>query len=161
MNKLFVLLFSLALCTVAIGQVGEGDSLFSILESRDSLLFTKGFNECDTETLREMVSDDFIFYHDQSGITPSKEAFIESIKNGLCALPYHATRALDEGSLVVYPLYNNGVLYGAIQNGSHRFYAQEGEAEPYLTSTAKFTHLWILEDNIWKLKSVLSFDHKN
>ena len=27
-------------------------------------------------------------------------------------------------------------------------------------STAKFIHLWILEDNQWKLKRILSYDHK-
>lgn len=136
----------------------ENQKIFNDLRARDSLLFSLGFNECDTSQLRILISEDFEFYHDQSGVTESKENFILGI-SGLCHMDYKATRELAQNSLAIHPLYNNGQLYGAIQTGEHLFYGQKGEAPKYLTSTAKFTHLWILEAGDWKLKRVLSYDH--
>ncbi len=107
-----------------------------------------------------MVAENFEFYHDQSGITPNKTAFLETTRNGLCKLPYRPRRELVKGSLVVYPLYKNGVLYGAIQMGKHRFFANEKDKPEYFTSIAKFTHVWLLENSEWKLTSVLSYDHQ-
>ena len=53
---------------------------------------------------------------------------------------------------------NNGELYGAIQKGKHNF--QEKQNGKLITvGIADFTHLWILESNIWKLKRVLSYNH--
>ena len=69
-------------------------------------------------------------------------------------------RKLVEGSMEVYPLYNNGELYGAIQNGTHEFYITDPEKELYRTGIAKFTSTWLLIDGNWVLKNALSFDHK-
>ena len=62
----------------------------------------------------------------------------------------------------VFPLCtdNKQKLYGAIQNGIHDFYQQEKGEKARKTNTAKFTHLWIIEDGDWKLKRVLSYDHQ-
>ena len=65
-----------------------------------------------------------------------------------------------ENSLEVYPLEKNGVIYGAIQMGIHRFYALEKNKPEYITSTAKFTHVWLLENGNWKLGRALSYDHQ-
>jgi len=73
---------------------------------------------------------------------------------------YTTWRKLNNESLEVYPLYNNEVLYGAIQEGTHEFYEQYKGEEPRKTSEAKFTHVWILENNQWKLRRVLSYDHQ-
>ena len=81
------------------------------------------------------------------------------IKNGLCKMDYKATRELVAESLKVYPMKNQGKLYGAIQTGEHRFYAKYPDKEKVLTSTALFSHLWLLEDGEWKLSRVLSYDH--
>jgi CubicO group peptidase (beta-lactamase class C family) len=61
--------------------------------------------------------------------------------------------------LEVFPLYNDGNLYGAIQKGIHHFYLRESGKEDIWTSTAKFTHIWVLESKTWKLSEVLSYDH--
>jgi hypothetical protein len=132
--------------------------LFVELKQKDSLVFNLGFNECDTAQLRVLISDNFEFYHDQSGLLDSKENFIRNIPN-LCNMNYKPTRVLVDGSLEVFPLYSNGELYGAIQKGEHEFYGEEPGKPKYLTSTAKFTHVWILENGAWKLKRVLSYDH--
>ena len=135
------------------------DELIQVIYSKDSLLFTVGFNTCNLAPFQELVSTDCEFFHDQSGFTTSKEAFIAQIENGLCKMNYKATRELIPGTLKVYPMKNNGTLYGAIQEGEHRFYATYPGKDPVVTSEARFTHLWILENDQWFLKRVLSFDH--
>lgn len=134
--------------------------IFDQLKIQDSLLFEFGFNQCDTEQVKKLISDDFEFYHDQSGITESKKAFVESVPN-LCNMEYKPIRKLDPTLLSVNVLKNNGEVYGAIQQGKHSFYAKETDKPIYLTSTAEFMHLWILENQEWKLKRVLSYNHQS
>jgi hypothetical protein len=59
----------------------------------------------------------------------------------------------------VYPLYNQGVIYGAIQNGDHEFWIKKSNKELYQTGSAKFSTTWLLVDGEWKMKNVLSYDH--
>lgn len=136
----------------------ERQAVFETLRLKDSLLFDLGFNQCDTLQIRKLVSDDFEFYHDKSGLLTSKEVFIMGIAS-LCNMNYKPTRVLIEESLEVHLLKNNGQLYGAIQQGEHQFYGEEEDKPKYLTSTAKFTHVWLLEEGVWQLKRILSFDH--
>ncbi len=127
---------------------------------QDSLLFELGFNKCDTLQLEKMVSEDFEFYHDKGGITPSKAAFVQSIKNNICKLSYKPIRRLAMAGTEIYPLEQNGKLYGAIQHGIHRFYALEKDKPEYFTSIARFTHVWTIEDGKWKFLRGLSYDHQ-
>jgi hypothetical protein len=140
-------------------QVDRSSDLFRTLKTNDSLLFNVGYNKHDIRQFDSLISENFEFYHDEAGITSSKSAFLTSIKDGLFKLPYNARRALEEKTLNIYPLKKNGVLYGAIQTGTHRFYAKEPDKPEYLTSTAKFTHLWLLENGSWKLSRAYSYDH--
>ena len=137
----------------------EYQEVFNQIKTNDSLLFELGFNKCDTNQIRLITSDNFEFYHDQSGITNSKEFFIQSISE-LCKLDYKPTRELDKNSMEIHLLRDNGKVYGAIQNGVHKFYGEEENRPKYLTSTAEFTHLWIIEEGIWKLRRVLSYNHE-
>jgi hypothetical protein len=147
--------------TAAEGQLPDEDyqKVFQKLQIQDSLLFELGFNQCDTQEVKRLTSTDFEFYHDQAGILHSQESFLQSI-SGLCNMDYKPTRELEPSSLSVYLLRNEGEIYGAIQNGQHRFYAKETNHPKYLTSTANFTHLWIIEEGTWKLKRVLSYNHQ-
>ena len=145
-----------------IAQVDKTSELFKILKAKDSLLFTVGFNTCDIQQFETLTSDNFEFYHDQSGVLSSKSEFILNTKNGLCkSKDYQARRELIKGSLEVFALRNKGVIYGALQMGVHRFYGKQKGKEEVYGSTAKFTHLWIKEDNDWKLSRVLSYDHNS
>lgn len=157
------LVISLSLLISALSakaQVEKTSELYTTLKSKDSLLFNVGFNTCDISQFRNLISDNFEFYHDQGGITPSKADFVASIENGLCKMDYKPERKLDENSMEVYPLRKNEVLYGAIQNGIHQFYAIEKDGTRYLTSIAKFSHVWLLENGQWKLRRGLSYDHQ-
>lgn len=134
--------------------------VYKTLQANDSLLFDRSFNKCETQYLNQLIAEDFEFYHDKGGITNSKADFIAIIKNGICN-PNNTTKSRRElvGKLEVFPLYNNGTLYGALQNGVHKFFETTNEKE-VAGSIAKFSHLWILENDIWTLKRVISFDHK-
>jgi len=161
MKKYFLLFHIILLSLVVSAQTEKSTELYQIIKEKDSLLFNLGFNNCDISQFKNLVSEKFEFYHDQSGITNSKLAFINSIQNGLCKLNYKPKRVLVENSLEVYPLKNNGTLYGAIETGIHHFYTIEKDSSEYLTSIAKFSHIWILENGNWKLSKGLSYDHKD
>ncbi|MDH3711025.1 MAG: nuclear transport factor 2 family protein [Cyclobacteriaceae bacterium] len=133
--------------------------LHKTLKSKDSLIFHISFSTCEISDLEPLISQDIEFYHDQSGTLIGYTAFTENLKNGLCANPGQTRRQLQEGSLEVYPLYENGTLYGALQNGVHSFYQKNPEGES-LGSVARFSHLWLLQEEEWKLSRVISFDHQ-
>ena len=157
-----IIVFILATSSLTtFGQVDLSSKLYKTIKEKDSLLFNLGFNKCDTKQFENLVSENFEFYHDQTGITNSKAAFISGIENGLCQLAYKPKRVLAENKMEVYPLEENGVLYGAIQTGSHDFYAIDDDKSEYLTSVAKYTHVWILENGDFKLSKGLSYDHKD
>ncbi len=135
-------------------------SLHAQIAARDALLFEVGYNDCDLDRLDDLIAETFEFYHDQGGTLMGRTAFLDETRDGLCALDYEPRRELVADSLRVYPLYDDGKLYGAVQSGEHRFYATYGDAPEVLTSTARFTHIWILEDGAWRLSRVISYDHQ-
>lgn len=161
MKKYFLLIHLLFLTTLVTAQIDKSSELYKTIKEKDSLLFNLGFNHCDISQFENLVSENFEFYHDQTGITNSKSDFIKGIEYGLCKLAYKPKRVLVKNSLKVYPLKNNGILYGAIETGIHNFYAIEKENTEYLTSNAKFSHIWILENGNWKLSKGLSYDHND
>jgi len=137
--------------------------LFDILKAKDSLLFHAAFNSCGISTLNALFTEDFEFYHDKGGLTEGRDAFVGSIEEG-CKnrdgnAPQPAKRILVPNSLEVYPMFNNGVLYGAIQHGVHTFEFLNEKGEYQKGDIAKFTHVWILDNQQWKIKRELSYDH--
>lgn len=157
-----ILLITWLCCQPVSAQQDQAQrSVFDILKQKDSLLFNVGFNQCIMKPFEDLVSDSFEFYHDEAGITSSKAKFIDGIRNGLCKLSYKPRRELDPGTLQVFLLKKGGVVYGAIQTGEHTFYALKKNKPEYVTSTAKFTHLWLLEQGTWKLSKSYSYDHKS
>lgn len=142
-------------------QVEPSSELFRTLKKLDGIIFENGFNKCLLSEMEPFISNDLEFYHDQGGITKTKENFLLTIKENICSnQEQKPIRKLVENSLEVFPLYDKGVLYGALQNGVHEFYIKESGKDLYLTSTAKFSHLWIKETDNWMLKRVLSYDHQ-
>ncbi len=156
-----ILIILLTLSTIARGQIDKNSELFIALKKQDSVFFERGFNQCDIDYLDKTISEDLKFFHDQGGLQNRKQ-FFENTKKYICSkLEKKPIRKLKKGSLVVYPLYNNGVLYGAIQNGDHNFYLRENGKDDEWTSSAKFTHVWILDNGSWILTEVLSYDHQD
>ena len=145
-------------------QVDTNSDLYVTLMQKDSILFDAAFNRCDTAVLNDLFTEDFEFYHDKGGFTEGKAEFVGRIAQG-CAnqnpdLPQPAKRLLVSGSLEVYPMYDNGKLYGAIQHGVHSFEFLNEKKEYQKGDIAKFTHVWILENDLWKIKRELSYNHQ-
>lgn len=135
--------------------------VFKTIKSKDSLLFNIGFNTCDIKQFENLLSEKFEFFHDKAGVSYKTE-FLHNLKNGLCISPstYQSRRELVANSTEMFPLYKDNILYGVIQIGVHKFYETiEGKKERY-ASTAKFTHVWLLENGEWKLTKSLSYDHQ-
>lgn len=149
-TKTIVVLFILFSATRITAQIDKQSDLFKTLKAKDSLLFQDGFNQCNLNQIEKLVVDDIEFYHDKDGITQSKQKFINSIRKNICASDKNSIkRVLEETSLDVFPLYQEGKLYGALQKGIHHF----GETK------ANFSHLWLKENTEWKLSRVISYNH--
>lgn len=160
-----ILLFQLQ---IAFSQEDKSSDLYKTIISKDSLLFDVGFNTCDISQFENLLSDQFEFYHDRDSIS-NKTLFLHNLRNGLCRSveSYQARRALVPGSTEIYPLYHKGVLYGALQHGIHQFYERSAKKNESLAtaneqfgSTARFTHVWVLDNGLWKLKRSFSYDHQ-
>jgi hypothetical protein len=145
----------------ATAQESVDSELFKVLKAQDSILFQIGFNKCKVEQSAALMYDDLEFYHDKSGVSHSKAEFVEIMRNGICREnnPRPTYRFLVEKSLEVFPLYNNGQLYGALQNGKHFFSTEKEKTFKESDNYALFSHLWIIENGQWKLKRVISYNH--
>lgn len=160
--RLFILITStIWVETFSYSQVQKNSELYRIILTNDSLLFNIGFNTCDIKQIETLLSDNFQFIHDQDSIS-SKQEFLNSMRNGLCSSPsyYQSKRELISESTEIYPLYSNDLLYGAVQMGNHRFYETTSTGSKVYASSAKFTHMWVVENGVWKLISALSYDHQ-
>lgn len=167
--KVFLVGILLVQFHVGFSQEEKNSPLYKTIMSKDSLLFNVGFNTCDISQFENLLSDNFEFYHDKDSIS-DKALFLKTLKKGLCVSPatYQSRRYLVPNSTEVFPLYKKGVLYGALQNGIHQFYERSAKkneslanAKEQFGSTARFTHVWILENGVWKLKRSFSFDHQD
>lgn len=127
----------------------------------DAEFFRAFFDTCDIETVRRYIADDFEMFHDKGGLVSTSGAEFVKITQDKCKRQAEGTdflsvRKLVPESMTVYALDN----YGAIQVGTHDFYAiQEGKPDR-LTETGRFTHVWKDENGQWRLARVLSFDHE-
>lgn len=160
MKQLNLIIAILILSSINIrAQVNQKSELFITLQKKDSILFEQGFNKCNLNAIVNLITYDFEFYHDQNGIQ-DKKTFLTNFNESICENPRgKPIRKLVKGSLRVFPLYNEGKLYGAIQSGIHDFYMINNREQRF-TENAKFLATWILEEGEWKLKKELSYDHK-
>ena len=134
----------------------ESRSLYDKLEELDSALFSTVYS-CNPEKNITFFTEDFEFYHDKSGLTKSRKAFMQALEKNFCGEQNQKLRrVVVPGSLKVCRINN----YGAVQTGEHRFYVTEKGQPEKLTGEAKFAHLWRLENGQWKISRVLSYDHR-
>lgn len=160
-QALLCLIFVVVSMHVGITQVDKYSDLHKQFKKQDSIFFERGFNQCDIVYLDKHIAADLKFYHDQSGFQDRK-TFFENTRKYICSnMDKKPIRQVDENSLEVFPLYNNGILYGVIQKGIHHFYIRENGKEDVCTSIAKFTSVWVLENEIWQISEVLSYDHQD
>ena len=155
---LTTLLFAISLLSA---QVDKKSELYKTILSKDSLLFNIGFNTCNIHQFEFLLSEEFEFFHDKDSIS-NKKKFLADFRSGLCKSPttYQSRRELLPESTQIFALYKKDKLYGAIQMGTHQFYENIPPKKEVLVGIAKFTHIWLLKNDIWKLSKSLSYDHQ-
>jgi len=134
-------------------------NLPNIIRHHDSL-FWQAFNSCDLKNMDRYFATDLEFYHDKGGLDLGKAATMEKTRKNLCSNPNFRLRR-DEvpGSTQVFPLTKNDTIYGAVFSGDHVFYVSENNGPFKISGQAKFTHIWLLQNNTWKMSRVISYDH--
>lgn len=157
----FATLFLFSLSTAAKAQVAENSPLFKTVMELDRQLFDEGFNQCKLARFETLAAPDLEFFHDKGG-RQNRAEFLKAARQNICGNPNsRPVRTLLPGSTQIFALENNGVLYGAIQQGVHRFHTQGQHPAKSGYSDAKFSHVWILHKGVWQLKTALSFDHQS
>lgn len=154
-------MFLLSFCTFfnLLMAQSEKQNLVTVILSKDSL-FWKAYNECNVENMKKFLTDDVEFYHDKSGLEQGMQNLTNSLKTNLCSNEnFRLRREAVEGSAKVFPLLKSNVIYGAIISGEHVFYVWEKGKEERLDGLAKYTHVWIVKNNAWKMSRILSYDH--
>jgi len=112
----------------------------------DNIFFT-AYNNCDVEKQSELISEDLEFYHDQGGLSTSKQEILNALETNICG---KVTRELVDDSIEVHAIPG----YGAVQMGMHKFHNRE---EPNAISKAsKFVTIWKQDDDDWKITRVIS-----
>lgn len=154
----FIFLFVLVFSGTSQAQTTE-QKITQLILKKDSL-FWQSYNRCDTTGYDQFFSKDVEFYHDKGGITLGAENMAMSIRKNLCSNnDFRLRREEVKGTVKIFPLQSQGVIYGIILSGEHVFYILEKGKEARLDGRAKFTHLWLLKDNDWKMSRILSYDH--
>ncbi len=133
--------------------------LFKTIARLDSLMISVAQRDCDLETYESFLSEDFEYFHDKGGFTPSKEAEMADMAI-FCGPEQRGRqplrRQLTQGTLEVYPMDK----YGALQFCDHTFYLQINDGTEKLIGSGKMTALWKKEDNGWKVTRIISYDHQ-
>ena len=154
------IVISICICGFVQLVFGQTDAqLSNMIISKDSV-FWVSYNSCNTSSMQSLLTDDVEFYHDKGGITLGRENLIASIQKNLCSNEnFRLRREAVKGTMKVFPLKNNGIVYGALISGEHVFYILEKGKPERLDGLAKFSQLWILKENTWKMSRILSYDH--
>jgi hypothetical protein len=141
------------------GAEPPSPEVIAALAEKDLQLFDAVFN-CKPALLKTLIADDFEFFHDKHGLVDTSGAqFLKDAADG-CARQeagenFRARRELVPGTMTVHLLNK----FGAMQMGTHRFFALQDGKPDRLTETGKFIDLWKLDNGTWKLARVISFDH--
>lgn len=160
-NNKGAILYCLAFCFTSINLFAQSDDRKTVrtILQRDSL-FWVAYNTCDTTTIGDFYTNDVEFYHDKIGFSKGKENIVSSFKKNLCTDNFHLRREALDSTIKIFLLKNQDTIYGAIMSGEHFFYVAEKGKKERLDGWAKFTHTWILEDGVWKMTRLLSYDHR-
>lgn len=127
--------------------IPESQELHNNIVYMDSV-WEDAYNSCKIDKLDSLLSDDLEFYHDQGGLSKSKESVMNAYKNNVCG---KVTREILKGSIEVYSIRN----YGAVEMGRHRFYTNREEKNNN-HHFSKFVHVWRNENGQWKITRVIS-----
>jgi len=156
-----LLLVALSLAAADPPALPEGPALTEAIRARDSELFALMFEGCDPARLATMITPDVEMYHDRDGVVArSAEAFVADYRRWCTQRrepnAWRSRRALVASTLNVHPVPG----YGAIEDGGHVFYERQGDGPERLVGRARFTQLWALTPDGWRLARVFSYGHR-
>lgn len=156
------MLFALALALAAATPVlPEGVALREAVAARDAEFFELVFEGCDPVRVRGMIAPDFEMYHDKGGFVargaePFLADYAKSCEERKKPDAWRSRRELEPATLNVHPVPG----YGAIEDGYHMFYERKGNGPEKKVGRARFTQLWALTPDGWRLARVFSYDHR-
>ncbi|MFV3128470.1 nuclear transport factor 2 family protein [Niveispirillum sp. KHB5.9] len=139
----------------------EGPALQAAIEKADTEFFKVFFEGCDPTRVAAMLMPDFEMYHDKGGeVARSAAPFVAEYQKGCEEKKkpdaWRSRRELVAGTMTLHPIAGVGV----IEQGDHVFYERKGDGPEKLVGKARFTQLWRLEPDGWKLARVFSYDHE-
>jgi len=131
--------------------------LYTKISEMDSLYFSAQ-NNCDLEKYKSFLADDFEFYHDKAGLTKSRKNEMADMEIfcGEQRKRQPLRRELKRETFQVYPLNK----YGALEMCEHLFYLQINGGTEKLVGQAKLICVWKLEETVWKIARIISYDHQ-
>ena len=151
--KIFTSLLLLSTLAPMTGVASEAPEIQTTIHQLDSELFD-AFNKCaDLSQLAKHASffaKDVEFYHDNGGVTWTRDAMLKNTKQYACG---KYTRALVEESFTVSPIKD----FGAVSTGIHRF-CQTGTN--VCEGEANFVMVWRNSGGHWEVTRSLSFGHR-
>ena len=128
-------------------------TLTATIKALDTAAFD-AFNHCDQPGQLEKYASYFApkleFYHDQGGVTWTREAMIANTRKNVCG---NFRRELVPGSLRVYPVKD----FGAIEQGEHTFCHFDSDT---CEGIADFVIIWQRRDARWEATRVMSYGHR-
>jgi Domain of unknown function (DUF4440) len=138
--------------TIADG-LNPNSAVYQQVKALDDRVF-KAYNTCDLTALADMVDENLEFYHDKTGLSLGKAAFITAIKSNIC---HKVKRELVVSTLEVFPLQD----YGAIEIGQHTFcnMAETPVCKDETNGIGRFFMLWQKQGDRFRLTRVISYDH--
>jgi hypothetical protein len=156
-----ILSIALAAAPVPAVALPEGPALTEALRARDAEFFALAFEGCDPGRLGTMLTPDFEMYHDRDGVVARSAAEFVAAYDSSCRErrqpnAWRSRRELVGPSLNVHPVPG----YGAIEDGEHLFYERQGDGPERLVGRARFTQVWALTPDGWRLARVLSYAHQ-
>jgi hypothetical protein len=147
-----ILLPSFLLCLASFSMDAE-ELLLDKMRNLDAELFGS-FNKCHEPNQLEKhatyFSPNVEFYHDNGGVTWSREEMLKNTKANACG---NFSRKLIESTFRAYPVKD----YGAITEGVHVFCQSESQK---CEGKADFVMVWQYTNEKWRVTRVLSYGHK-
>ena len=139
----------------------EGAALTEAVAARDAEFFALLFEGCDPERLGSMLAPDFEMYHDRGGVVATDAASFLTMYRRNCEErrapdAWRSRRELLRPTLNVHPVPG----FGAIEDGEHQFYERRGDGPERLAGHARFTQVWKLAPDGWRLSRVFSYAHR-
>jgi hypothetical protein len=169
-------MFVLSLIAAALAQAAPGipvggfpvrptipsqPALTQAIVARDAEFFALYFTGCDPERLRTMLAPDVEFYHDKEGfLFHDADAMVTDYAKSCTARKapdaWRSRRQLARSGLRVDPIPG----YGAIEDGGHYFYERHGKGPEKRVGYGRFTIVWKLAPDGWRMSRALSFAHR-